>query len=60
MHSWTLRELDDCIETIRAAPDGWIGHGCAPLLEQSPSCDGVIVKTTFVDSAGNPHCDLEL
>ena len=56
----TLRELDDCIETIRAAPDGWIGHGCAPLREQSPSCDGVIVKTTSVDPGGSTHCDLEL
>lgn len=39
----TLAALDDCVETIRAAPSGWVGHGCAPLLANI-TCSGIIVQ----------------
>ena len=40
----TLAELNDCVETILGAKaQGWVGHGCAPLLA-NPSCAGVLVQ----------------
>lgn len=44
----TLGDLNDCVETVRAVRhDGWVGHGCAPLLAQ-PTCQGVIVSPDCV------------
>lgn len=54
----TLRALDDCVETIRAAPLGWVGHGCAPLLS-NPTCSGTIVQP-YVSSSKISHCVVPL
>jgi len=40
----TLGQLDDCVESIRAWPNGgWVGHGCGPLLSNT-SCARLIVQ----------------
>ncbi|MEP7049141.1 MAG: hypothetical protein ABJB12_02260 [Pseudomonadota bacterium] len=40
----TVGQLDDCVQTILALPNGgWVGHGCAPLLA-NPTCAGVTVQ----------------
>jgi len=55
----TIGELDDCVETIRAAPaGGWVGHGCAPLL-RNPTCAGVVVQE-FTDKGKASQCVVPL
>ena len=54
----TLAEVDDCLETLLSNADEsateaspqtrWIGHGCAPLLN-NPTCSGIVVQHWLVD-----------
>jgi len=55
----TIGELDDCMETIRAAKTGgWVGHGCAPLLS-NPTCVGVLAQH-FADKGKASQCVVPL
>lgn len=48
----TLAEVDDCLQTVlvgardeldAALFSHWVGHGCAPLLN-NPTCSGIVVE----------------
>lgn len=40
----TVRELDECLETISVLNgQGWVGRGCGPLLS-NPTCNRIIVQ----------------
>lgn len=55
----TLAELDDCVESIRVAPGGWVGHGCAPLLA-NPTCKNVIAQPWEPPGVGVNLCEIPL
>ena len=53
----TLAELDDCVqtvlvdahdETLKSPVSHWVGHGCAPLLN-NPTCKGIVVQPWHLD-----------
>jgi len=52
----TVAELDDCVESIRG---GWVGHGCAPLLN-NPTCSGVIVQPFTDKGPQGSKCSVPL
>lgn len=54
----TLRELNDCVETVHAAPLGWVGHGCAPLLK-NPSCSKIFVQS-YDETSKISHCPVPI
>ena len=53
----TLTELDDCVQTVltntydrtvKSPVLHWVGHGCAPLLN-NPTCKGIVVEPWHMD-----------